>query len=527
MADLVEAADDAAAQVAKTGDQTPAVPRPIDETPTEPATTPRQIDPEVREWPVELQLPTLEYGPRPEPEVYPCRHVMNDGQWTPEEHEAHLYKAGQAHNVHAWHREARAESERQNREFVQSMADWKARTDVHEALRQHDPSKVQLHSQSFQRKPLQQQEEAGQQDSTQKMSLQGLESTSPTTSTSEASRIYSNHSSTSTRSSSTYRSPSQTNPQPPNPATLKHPLPQPAQQGPPNMQVGAQQAPSPVDLSNVGTPSPEGPPASFLPTPVNVHQMDSSAAAALPGEKSKIYVVRSPTSAAAALPGEKSKIYVVRSPSDIDWRIPLKQQLEPNLKRGPDKTKTFEELCMLRKNIPKMNDDTFQQIYPCDNILCAKQKTGARHTSSIRVRAWVLNGTHWFRIHKQPMMIVIWCRDGEEASKFQYLMQILQVNLGDYIPRYQIFVQQEEDVNKLVQHWMEPTTLWEGNPVIGFVADSYLDDLQTVGFKHFNPMWNFPATVDYSDRAKDALVSQSPIVCLQVMQYASSIGHCQ
>ena len=164
--------------------------------------------------------------------------------------------------------------------------------------------------------------------------------------------------------------------------------------------------------------------------------------------------------AATALPDEKRKIYVVRSPSDIDWRVPLKQQLEPNLKGGPDKCKTFEELCMLRNNIPKMNDDTFQQIYPSDNILCVKQKTGARHFIHMReAAAWVLNGTHWFSILKQPMMIVIWCRDWEEASKFQYLMQILQVNLGDYIPSYQIFVQQEEDVDKLIQHWMEPTTL--------------------------------------------------------------------
>ena len=90
MADLVDVADDAAAQTAaNAGDQAPpvtkaqppviqeppAVPRSIDETPTEPATTPRQIDPEAREWPVEVKLPTLEYGPRPEPEVYPSRYM--------------------------------------------------------------------------------------------------------------------------------------------------------------------------------------------------------------------------------------------------------------------------------------------------------------------------------------------------------------------------------------------------------------------------------------------------------------------
>ena len=39
---------------------------------------------------------------------------MNDGQWTEEEHAAHLYETGQAHNVHAWNREARAEAERHN-----------------------------------------------------------------------------------------------------------------------------------------------------------------------------------------------------------------------------------------------------------------------------------------------------------------------------------------------------------------------------------------------------------------------------
>ena len=84
-------------QAAQMGDQVPpvskasppapqeptAVPTSIDDTPTEPATSPRNVDPQVREWPVELQLPTGEIGPRPEPEVYPTRYVMNDGQWTP------------------------------------------------------------------------------------------------------------------------------------------------------------------------------------------------------------------------------------------------------------------------------------------------------------------------------------------------------------------------------------------------------------------------------------------------------------
>ena len=143
---------------------------------------------------------------------------MNDGQWTAEEHEAHLYKAGEAQNVHAWNREARAEAERHNQEFVQSMADWRTRVEgagfkVHPAVPHGHlqrvfplcvcfqmsmklfvnmiPPRLQLHSRYFQRKPLQQQAEAGQQDSTQKMSLQGLDLNHvQLASASEASRIY-------------------------------------------------------------------------------------------------------------------------------------------------------------------------------------------------------------------------------------------------------------------------------------------------------------------------------------------------
>ena len=88
------------------------------------------------------------------------------------------------------------------------------------------------------------------------------------------------------------------------------------------------------------------------------------------------------------------------------------------------------------------------------------------------VAAWVLNATHWFSLLKQPMMIVIWCRDWSDASKFQYLMQILQVQFQDYIPKYHIFCMQEEGVDKLIQHWQEPTTLWDGQPVFGFMAET-------------------------------------------------------
>ena len=125
MADIVDAADGAAAQTAQAGDQAPpvskaspptvqeiqAVPISVDDTPTEPATSPRRVDPPVQEWPVEVHLPTREYGPLPEPGIYPTPFVMNDGQWTQQEHEAHLRKAAHATLVHVWNREAREEAE--------------------------------------------------------------------------------------------------------------------------------------------------------------------------------------------------------------------------------------------------------------------------------------------------------------------------------------------------------------------------------------------------------------------------------
>ena len=70
------------------------------------------------------------------------------------------------------------------------------------------------------------------------------------------------------------------------------------------------------------------------------------------------------------------------------------------------------------------------------------------------------------------------------------------------------------------------------------MADTYLDDLQTVGFKH----WTFPTTsvyqtwdpmtfgmapwhlVENTDRAKDALVSQSPILVFKSCNMIQALG---
>ena len=94
----------------------------------------------------------------------------------------------------------------------------------------------------------------------------------------------------------------------------------------------------------------------------------------------------------------------------------------------------------------------------------------------------------------------------------------------------------------LVQPWQEPTTIWDGQPVIGFMAETYLDDLQTVGLKDFNPMWSFPTTsvnqnweqmtfgmppwhlVSETDRYREALMSQSPIAAFKACNMLQALG---
>ena len=65
----------------------------------------------------------------------------------------------------------------------------------------------------------------------------------------------------------------------------------------------------------------------------------------------------------------------MRSSTDIDWTRPLAVQLEPNLKGGPDPSKSFEDLCLLRKQIPRLSNSIFNQIYPSDQCYssCAEE----------------------------------------------------------------------------------------------------------------------------------------------------------
>ena len=109
------------------------------------------------------------------------------------------------------------------------------------------------------------------------------------------------------------------------------------------------------------------------------------------------------TSAPAAVPEERmtdgGKYRTIRSSTDIDWTLPLREQLESNLKGGPRSSTSFDDLCMLRAQIPKLTKQVFDDIYPHDNVITVVQKGhGVHHVHMSEVAAWVLNATHWFSL---------------------------------------------------------------------------------------------------------------------------------
>ena len=456
MADLVDAAEAAAPAPPLTKAQPPESMRTasIDDTATEPATSPRVTEVPVQRWPEELQLPTGMIGPREEPEKFPTRFIINDGDWTPEEHEEMLHKAAQGWNYRDWNREHQEAELREKEAHERSIQEWQAQVesqglprhscvpcgpppkdtssmrvfpDVHAALRQNDPHKapgsqpvLKTAPPSAGRPRLKAFYSEGEPPRIGSAPVQPPPPPRPSTWDGQPPRGF--HSSTPTPVTPGYppRPPIEALPKPMPMETsqaTKHPLPEPAQEGPPNKHVrhkafpydqqppatASMPLPSSVEMPRPGIPSPKGPPASFMPTPEEVQQMSSSSPAVDPEDTFS----------------GRGRYKRVRSSTEIDWTRPLEVQLEPNLKGGPDPSNSFEELRLLRKQIPKLSISTFNQIYPSDNVIRVVQKPHGVHEVKMReVAARVLNATHWFNLLKQPMMIVIWCRDWSEQASF-------------------------------------------------------------------------------------------------------------
>ena len=364
----------------------------IDDVQTEPATSPRMMEVPVQQWPTELQLPTGEIGPREEPEQFPTRFVVNDCGWTQEEHEAMLHKAAQAHNYHDWNRESREAELREKAAHERSIKEWQAQVEgqglahhpsvprgpppketsslrvlpnVHEALRQSDPYMAPGSQPVLKKAPP----SAGRPRPKAFYSdnepprigsapVQPPPPPKPRPWESQPQRASPPLANTPMTPGYPPRPPIDALPKPmpmkTGQATNKHPLAPSAQQGPATKQVRhkpfpfpqappvstSMASPSAVDMQRPGAPTPKGPPASFTPTPGDVQQMSSSSPAADPMERMS----------------DRGRYKTIRSATDIDWTRPLHEQLEPNLKGGPDPSKSFEDLCLFRKQIPQLSD---------------------------------------------------------------------------------------------------------------------------------------------------------------------------
>ena len=325
----------------------------------------------------------------------------------------------------------------------------------------------------------------------------------------------------------------------------KHPLEPPTAQAPPSKHVRCKAFPhssqppdqvyvaasATVEMPQPSRPCPKGPPSEFMPTPPEVASMQTNFFAA--DRRARM--------------NDQGKYLRVKSNRDIDWSQPLWEQLAPVLKGGPDPSKSQAELRSIRAKVPEMTNVLLNGIFPADNVITAVQKNHGVHKIHMsEPAAWVLNATHWFSLLQQPMMIVIWCHNWEDASRLQYLMQILQAHYGDYVPRYQILMFDDSKIYGPCLQWQEPTTVWDGTPVMGFMAETFLDDLSTIGFKDFNPMWTFPTTAVNQcwdaltfgmspwhvgrdselnqSKAKDALQSQSPIAAFKATNMLQALG---
>ena len=481
-----------------------------DEVPTEPATSPRSQIHEVPVLPTyveELRLPSREYGPHPEPERFATRYILNDGTMTQEAYDELTRKASQSFNNRDMEKERRQAEAAEYEAHLRSIQEWEAKVkareldnaalpcgptpdgtssmralpDVHAALRQNDPKMASFSQPVVKKAPP----------------SSGRPMPSVFRSDAEPPRIGAppvqppppaaprpvDASSANLPLAATPMTPSHP-PRPPKEAlpkhpsmetsscASKHPLEPPTAQAPPSKHVRCKAFPHPsqppdqvfmaasaaVEMPQSSRPCPKGPPAEFMPTPPEVESMQPNV---------YTYDQRSRMN-------DQGKYLKVKSVLDIDWSRPLWEQLAPVLKGGPDPTKSQADLRTLRARVPELTNQLFEGIFPADNVITAVQKSHGVHKIHMReAAAWVLNGTHWFSILQQPMMVIVWCHDWEDASKFQYLMQILQAHYGDFVPRYQIFMYDDSKVYGPVAQWQEPTTVWDGTPVIGFMAETF------------------------------------------------------
>ena len=340
------------------------------EVPTEPALTPRsqhQDIPGSPRWVEELQLPSLEYAPRPEPERFAIRFVLNDGFLPQEEYEELARKAAQAFNNRDMERERRQAEAAEHEAHERSIREWETQIQARGLDAPSLPSGPTPQGTSSQRELPRVHEVLHQSDPRGLSYSQPAVKKAPPTSGRPMPSLF--HSETEPpRIGSGSQPPPPAAPRPkgvpsialplaetpmtpghpPRPplsalpkhssmetssCANKHALDPPTAQAPPSKQVrckafpGSSQPPdqvyvaasASVEMSQPCRPCPKGPPATFLPTPPEIASMKTDSYEE--DRKARL--------------NEEGMYLRVKYPSEIDWTSPLWEQLAPVLKGGP------------------------------------------------------------------------------------------------------------------------------------------------------------------------------------------------
>ena len=434
-----------------------------EEVPTEPATSPRSQIHEVpvrRHYVEELQLPSLEYGPRPEPERFASRFILNDGTMShdtlllvAEAYDELTHRAAQSFNNRDMEIERQQAEAAEHEAHQRSIQEWDAQIKARNLDNDALPSGPTPQGSSSMRVLPNVHAALRQNDPKASFSQPVVKKAPPTLGRPRPSAFYSGVEPPRIGAALPPPPPAESRPavvpsvelplaatpmtpsHPPRPpiAALpkyssmetsscanKHPLEPPTAQAPPSKHVRCKAYPHPcpppdqvyvaasatVEMPQPSRPCPKAPPAEYMPTPPEVASMPTNYFTE--DRKSRM--------------NDKGLYLRVKSKNDINWNKPLWEQLAQVLKGGPDPNKSQSELRSIRAKVPELTNAQFEGIFPADNVITAVQKNHGVHKIHMsEPAAWILNGTHWFSLLQQPMMIVVWCHDWEDAKQVPIL----------------------------------------------------------------------------------------------------------
>ena len=95
------------------------------------------------------------------------------------------------------------------------------------------------------------------------------------------------------------------------------------------------------------------------------------------------------------------------------------------------------------------------------SIPIEKIKLNSRYPLHLKeAMTYILACTQWFSTLNQPKMIVVWTGNWPDASKFQYLFNIIENTFENYLARWQIFVERPDGLPANTWRWRSLSTVW-------------------------------------------------------------------